>query len=333
MDPFSHGILGGTVASLFSRDRPRVRVAVLCGVSAAMAPDLDVVIRSASDSLLAIQYHRHFTHALAFVPVGAGFVAALWWFIFRRKIPFVHLWLYCAAGMATHGLLDSLTNYGTHYFWPFTAARESWNIISIVDPVFSLTLLALLGAATIRRRRAYAAVGVVFALLYWSAGYVQRERATDAMMATAASRGHAVERSEVKPAFATILVWRTHYMFNGRFYIDAYHVAPGGGTVLYKGGDVAVFVPPALPVGSRLDGDIKRFSFFSDGWLAPLADNAAIIGDARFGLLPTDTNPLWGIEIDVNNPNAAAQFVSLRQRRANDVAMLWNMVKGGPIAP
>ncbi len=40
-------------------------------------PDMDVLIRSASDPLLAIEYHRHFTHALAFIPVGGLIAAAM----------------------------------------------------------------------------------------------------------------------------------------------------------------------------------------------------------------------------------------------------------------
>src|SRR5690606_29471703 len=50
------------------------------GALGGMAPDLDVIIRSASDPLLALEYHRHFTHSLAFIPIGGLLVAApfLW---------------------------------------------------------------------------------------------------------------------------------------------------------------------------------------------------------------------------------------------------------------
>ena len=49
------------------------------GGLAALAPDLDVLIRSETDPLLAIEHHRGFTHSLAVIPVG-GAVAALPWF-------------------------------------------------------------------------------------------------------------------------------------------------------------------------------------------------------------------------------------------------------------
>ena len=58
---------------------PRLgRQAWLLGAVGGVLPDADIVIRSSADPLLAIQYHRHFTHALAFIPVG-GIVATLPW--------------------------------------------------------------------------------------------------------------------------------------------------------------------------------------------------------------------------------------------------------------
>ena len=45
-------------------------MALLVGGLAAMAPDLDVLIRSTEYPLLNLKYHRHFTHALAFAPLA-----------------------------------------------------------------------------------------------------------------------------------------------------------------------------------------------------------------------------------------------------------------------
>jgi membrane-bound metal-dependent hydrolase YbcI (DUF457 family) len=43
----------------------------------------------------------------------------------------------CSLGYATHAILDVATSYGTFLLWPFIEIRYSWNIISIVDPLFS----------------------------------------------------------------------------------------------------------------------------------------------------------------------------------------------------
>ena len=46
-------------------------MAALVGAVAGMTADLDVLIRSSADPLLNLEYHRHFSHSLLFVPLGA----------------------------------------------------------------------------------------------------------------------------------------------------------------------------------------------------------------------------------------------------------------------
>jgi hypothetical protein len=49
----------------------RRRLAAGIGAVAGILPDADILIQSGDDALLVLDYHRHFTHALAFVPIGA----------------------------------------------------------------------------------------------------------------------------------------------------------------------------------------------------------------------------------------------------------------------
>jgi len=330
MDPLSHAVVGGTLTALRIKDTSKLRLAIYCGMSAALVPDLDVFIRSASDPLLNLQYHRHFTHSLIFTPIGAACVAFLWWLLLRRKEPFKRLWGYCFLGIFSHGILDSMTNYGTHLFWPFLDQRESWSIISIIDPIFTLTLLVLLMATLIKRTRKFVCVGALFACVYLTFGVVQKERATHAMVALATERLHSVARYEVKPAFGNLLVWRTQYAIKNHYVVDAFRVAPSGAIKHYQGGEIEAYAPnpeTVVPL-SQMEKDIERFRFFSDGWLATLPEEKNVIGDMRFGLLPTDTRPLWGIRIDPKNPESHAAFVNLRQRREGDLQTLWAMILG-----
>ena len=82
MDPFTHALLGASVAQ-FAFGRRLPRRAWLIGAGAGLVPDLDFFIRSASDPLLNIELHRQFTHALAFIPVG-GALSGLPWMLRRR---------------------------------------------------------------------------------------------------------------------------------------------------------------------------------------------------------------------------------------------------------
>lgn len=68
MDPLSQAVIGAGLAMCFVR-RERLRTACVAGALGGMAPDLDILIRSAEDPLLALEYHRHFTHSLVMIPI------------------------------------------------------------------------------------------------------------------------------------------------------------------------------------------------------------------------------------------------------------------------
>jgi inner membrane protein len=304
-----------------------MRWAVLCGITAGMAPDLDVLIREAGNPMLGLGFHRHFTHALVFAPLGALVVAGALWPLIRKHLQFRWIYLFCLMGFFMHGVLDALTNYGTHLFWPFTNRRESWSIISIIDPIFTLTLLAFVVIAAWKRARRVALAGAGFALVYWGMGYYQREQATAAMQALAASRQHTVERFEVKPSLGNILLWRGQYLAKGNIYIDAFHVSPWRGRVPYEGGSLPVYQPPKnlSPTQQR---DLDYFTFFSDGWVALAPNQNGLIGDARFAMLPDQTMPIWGIRLQPDKPDSHVLFENIRSRKEGDVDRLWTMIQG-----
>ncbi len=79
MDPLTHAVLGAGIAhALFHRRLGRSAWAV--GAVAGVLPDIDGFFPVSDDPLAYLEYHRHCTHALLFVPVG-GLVAALPWLL------------------------------------------------------------------------------------------------------------------------------------------------------------------------------------------------------------------------------------------------------------
>ena len=88
MDPISQGVLGASFAGVLSNSK-KLRLASLCGCIGGLAPDLDVIIKSNSDPLLSLEFHRHFTHSIFFVPIG-GLITCLliYFFIPCRPNPF-----------------------------------------------------------------------------------------------------------------------------------------------------------------------------------------------------------------------------------------------------
>lgn len=317
MDPVTQGALGAALPQAVSRDRARLGVITIAGALGGMAPDLDVFIRSSEDPLLFLEYHRHFTHALAFIPVGGLVVALALYPLFRRWLPLRALALSTTLGYATHALLDACTTYGTQLFWPFSNVRVAWNNVSVVDPLFTLPLLALVIAGARLRRPRLAQAGLAWGLLYLLVGVVQHERAVDVAEELAARRGHAPVRLDAKPSFGNLLVWKLVYEAEGRYYVDAVRV--GFGTTLFAGEsvtklDVARDLPWLEP-GTLQHHDLARFTWFSDGWVSltdRAPDGTLVVGDVRYSLVPNEVEPLWGIRLDPSSPNEHVRYEEWR---------------------
>src|SRR5690606_7201406 len=124
-------------------------------------------------------------------------------------------------GYGSHGLLDACTSYGTQLLWPFSGERIAWNVIAVVDPLFTLPVLALVVLAARAGRARYAHAAILWALAYLALGYVQVSRAEAAGFGHALGRGHEPVRLEAKPSLGNLLLWKVIYEHEGRYYVDA----------------------------------------------------------------------------------------------------------------
>lgn len=310
MDPLSQASLGASLSQSFANDRSKQGIALVIGALAGMAPDLDVLIRSADNPILFLEFHRQFTHSLIFIPFGALFCALAFYPLlvskwFRKKWPasslsFSQVYLFSFLGYATHGLLDACTSYGTQLFWPFSTERFAWNTVSIIDPLFTVPVLALVLLAAYRKNVRYARFAFAYSVIYLSLGLVQHHRAEAAAFELAKQREHQVERVQVKPSFGNRHVWKIIYEYDGRYYVDAVRLLLKTeyitGTSIQKLDVKRDF--PWLPADSQQAKDIERFRWFSDGYLAVSRRNPNLIMDVRYSYLPNRINSMWGVEVD-----------------------------------
>ena len=332
MDPISQGVLGAIAATCCAK-KENLRLATLVGWAGGMLADADVLIRSTEDPLLNIEYHRHFTHSLAFIPIGGLVCATLFWPFLRRHCPWPRLWLFATAGYATAGLLDACTSYGTQLLWPFSNARISWSIISIIDPLFTLPLLGLCLAAFFRRRPLYPVIAATFACSYLAFGYLQNQRALEALQQLAAERGHhSITQATVKPSIANLVLWRGIYRYEDRFYVDAIRVAPLSPPRIYAGTATPALeadeLAHSLPPDSPLLHDLQRFAHFSDHYLAQSPSDPEILSDLRYAMIPNSLEPLWGIRFDPSKPERHAPFETYRALRPEDRKAFKTMLMG-----
>lgn len=332
MDPFTHAILGGTLAGRFLRGKA-FKTAVLAGALGALAPDLDVLIRSASDPFMGIEFHRHFTHSMIMSPAIGFFVALCTWsWVGKKSMTFREYALCCIMGAFSHGVLDAMTNYGTHLFWPFTERRDAWNIISIIDPIFTFVLLGFLIAALRATTKHYLQYACIFGVAYLMLGGVQHYRAVSVVYQLAENRDQKVERILVNPSLGNQLVWRTQYLADNRIMIDAVRL-PLWAPAEVLGGAVAIVaneneLASQLPEGSLQRHDLDRFYFFADGWLSRVSDDPEVLGDMRFSALPDQARPFWGIRLRKNSPESHAAFERIGQRSSDTLKVLWGMIAG-----
>lgn len=284
------------------------RRALLVGAAAGLLPDLDVLIRSASDPLLAIEHHRGFTHSLLFVPIGGCLAAVL---LGARRGVLAGILAYLS-----HPLLDAATTYGTQLFWPFSRLRVGLDVISIIDPLFTLIVLCA-GIAAYRNRRRLVHVALALTVVWLALGYVQRERASAAQARLAAARGDRVDRAAVFPTIGNTIVWRSLYATNGTLRMDRIRV-PWFGEATHASGT-------SVPLVSAIDhADFVRFAWFSDGWVARDPADPTVLGDARYSLHGDRYAPVWGIRF-----RPRTEWVNRTRERKVSVAGAWKEIAKG----
>jgi inner membrane protein len=357
MDTLTHALLGAAVGQVSFGHKLGWRAAVI-GVVAAELPDMDFLIHSAADPLLNIELHRHFTHSFAFSPVIA-FAAALPWFFraaFREQR--LALFLCGLAACWSHILLDACTSYGTQFLVPFSQQRFGWHYISIIDPVFTLTLLAGLvmnGLANRKRRarvvtqtselrmenqrsltsaprRAWVWTALGFCAAYMTLGAVQKSRAHAAQAELAHARGHRIERSEAMPTLANQIVWRSLYLHEGRIQSDRLRVPWLGAVTVREGTSLPLVTRGDLSPGEAArDGKFRsfeRFAHFSDGWVARAPGDATVIGDMRYSLSAKAFDPIWGIRFTAPDAPTEVAWVNRSRERRISFGELWAEITG-----
>jgi len=298
MDPLSQGTVGAAFAQSTANKNNILRIGVI-GFLAGLAPDLDVLIRSSNDPILFLEYHRQFTHSLFFIPFGSLIIALLIFPLLKRSMGFKTVYLASLLGYATHGLLDACTSYGTQLFWPFSNERVTWNNISIIDPLFTIPILIFVGTAIKTRKRLFSFFAIGWATFYLSLGFVQYERTLSTAIELAHSRGHNAERLTLKPSFGNLILWKSIYQHEEKFYVDAIRTVRS--STWCSGENIRMFDYqqhlPDLDEDSQQKKDIERFRWFSQDYLG-FDEEKNLVTDVRYSMIPNQITPMWGLVID-----------------------------------
>lgn len=213
MDSLTHLFVGGAIAAAIAPASQR-RAALLAGAALNSLPDLDVLPLLLSDNpVIRMVWHRGATHSLLLLP----FVAWALWLWFRGRggrvaqAPQRWFWVFQCA-LLSHPLLDAFTVYGTHLLWPLPVPPAMWSSLFIIDPIFTLCLVAPCVIAWFVRERPLAqralATGLSLALAYLGLSQMAKravEHEADRALAVLGLQG--APRFSVPMPF-NILLWR-----------------------------------------------------------------------------------------------------------------------------
>jgi inner membrane protein len=199
MDTVTHGLTGWLIARAIPSEAGR-KEATAAAVIGSVLPDADN-IASLFGSELYLRIHRGISHSFAGVAVTSLLVALLLYRYGKWK-DLKKLYLLALIGQLSHIALDLLNSYGTQIFQPFSDARVSFDLLFIVDLVFTGVIVLGLLLSRYRPSRARAALVVLCAYVGFAA--FLHLRAADAVREAAVRHGVPVVSSWALPRLGEV---------------------------------------------------------------------------------------------------------------------------------
>jgi inner membrane protein len=155
MDPITHALSGALLARAAARSSSQrhseqtnlpLHLQVTAGFIAAAFPDVDLVLRLI-DTLTYLNWHQGPTHSLILLPLWAWLLAWLFSGFSRGYYAWKSFYRPACLGLAIHIAGDLITSYGLMLFAPFSTERFSLPLAFVIDPWFSLIIIAGLAAS------------------------------------------------------------------------------------------------------------------------------------------------------------------------------------------
>ena len=282
MDSISQIVLGASIAHITLGEKLGKRALIL-GAVVGTLPDLDVLVPYA-DAIESFTYHRSWSHSLFMLTL---FSFPLAWFckcLFAKAgIPYGRWWFAIWLVLFTHPILDGFTIYGTQLWWPLDAPPTAWGSVFIIDPMYTLPLLA--GVAIAWRRswlhaRPVVVAGLLISTTYlgWTliAQHITRQKVTTTLTQNAIEANHLV----IAP-FPFSLLWRVLVVTDD-------HYLEGYSSLLDSESEMSM---NAYDNGKQScnewlsHGPVQRMDWFTHGAFALSVENdVLVLSDLRMGI-------------------------------------------------
>lgn len=284
MDTLTQALLGGAVGYAVAGKTSR-RKAMLWGAGIAVLPDLDVFIPYDND-LDSMTFHRSWTHSwfvhTAVAPLLTGLLHR-----FDKTFSFSVWWLLIWLALVTHAGLDALTVYGTQLFWPLSSPPLSGGSVFIIDPAYSLPLLAGFIAILLwpgrEQSQAIMRYGFAFSCLYLLWGFSAQQWMSYETRQALAEQQIEYDHLQVSATALNTLLWRV-VVIDDAYYYEGFRSVFDDGEKLnfrrYDRGGELIAASRDLPA-------FQRLSWFTNGLFKLEKQGDDIIAtDLRMGMEP-----------------------------------------------
>lgn len=334
MDSVSQIALGAAVGVAVMGRRTAPWKAAAWGAVAGTLPDLDVLLDH-GDPVLNMVLHRAETHALFWLTLFSLPFAALVARLSGEWAQWRRWWLAMWLALVTHPLLDAMTVYGTQLLLPFTDRPYGVGSVFIIDPLYTLPLLACTGWAMARRGSgrslAVNALGLVLSTGYLAWGVAAQQHVERVARASLAAQGIAAERVLVTPTAFNTVLWRIVAVEGGHFHEGFHSLLDRTPQVVFDRFDRGTELEASL---AGVDA-LRRIAAFSHGFYKLQAqDGRVLLSDLRMG-----QEPVYVFTFAIAQLNSPAQplvpteQVGGRIDARRGLAWLWPRLLGEPLPP
>ncbi|WP_434055805.1 MAG: metal-dependent hydrolase [Roseibium sp.] len=289
MDSLTQFTLGAAISAACLGSKMGPRKAVLVGGLIATLPDLDVLIpfETRIDQFV---YHRGWSHSFFIHIIATPVIGELLVRCFKslrnhRK----RVWATVFLCLTTHALLDSMNAYGARVFWPFHPDPVGTGSIFIIDPVFTVPLLAAVAWAIASSKwsdglKKVLAVTLTFSFGYLIWGLAVQHHIHARGKAVFAKKGIDVNNVQTVVTPFNTLLWRVIGQADGQYH-NLY-------VSLFDNDEDAVVYTHSYDASLvscvEDDPEYQKMIWFSDGFVrTDLIDGRIVASDYRLGLSPT----------------------------------------------
>lgn len=329
MDSVTQLTLGAAVAVATLGRLPGSKLKVaLTGAVLGTLPDLDVII-DYGDVVSNMVLHRTESHALFYQTLVSPLLAWLAALCCKQQQYYLRWLLATWLILITHTGIDAMTVYGTQFGLPFTNTPFAVGSMFIIDPLYTLPLLAGVGWFLLSgRKRGYAANNAGLALscgyLLWS--FIAQQHVSTVAAENAQQQLPGYQQILVTPAPLNTVLWRIVVMTEQGYAEGFYSLFDDSNQIAFN----LITQDNSLKQRYADVKAIQQLSWFSRGFYTlTLQGDTLLLTDLRMG---QEGSYAFQFAID---PSDHARVTQLPMRRdaSRILPWLWQRLRGVAIPP